>query len=299
MPCLKKRIFPAALLALGCASALDVHATEGGGTVYPLGVENFAAGAMPPPGLYGMVFGQHYHAGTLKDDAGNTVPLPFDLTANVVAPRMIWVTGHAVAGGNLAFHTIVPLVDLDVAVGPRRASRRGLGDITAGFSIGWHHGPYLHSLAGIDVFVSAGHYDKADLANIGRNYWATEPVYILSHIDPAGFNGDVKLGYLFNRTNGDTHVRSGQEFHFDYAAGWAVGARWTVGASGYYYRQTTADRQDGSDLALSNARAFAIGPSIKYDSKQGWFVTAKWQKETGVRNRAAGDALWLKAVFPL
>jgi len=28
-------------------------------------------------------------------------------------------------------------------------------------------------------------------------------------------------------------------------------------------------------------------------------VTLKYQTETGVRNRAAGDALWLKAAFPL
>lgn len=297
MPCSKQQLMTAAMLALG--AACTAGATEGGGTVYPLGVENFAAGAMPPPGLYGMVFGQHYHADTLKDGAGDTLPVPFGLTANVVAPRVIWVTGQTVAGGNLAFHTIVPLVDLDVRVGPRRESRRGVGDITAGFSIGWHHSPYLHSLAGIDVFVPSGHYDKADLANIGRNAWAAEPVYILSRIDPAGLNADIKLGYVFNRTNGDTAYRSGQEFHFDYALGWAFGPRWTAGASGYVYRQTTDDRQAGADLASGRGRAVAIGPSVKYDSGNGWFVTAKWQKEMAVRNRAAGSAVWLKAVFPL
>ena len=46
-------------------------------------------------------------------------------------------------------------------------------------------------------------------------------------------------------------------------------------------------------------RGFAIGPNVKYDSGKGWFVTAKWQKEVKIKNGAQGDALWVKAVFPL
>ncbi|HDS1818171.1 TPA: transporter, partial [Pseudomonas putida] len=45
-------------------------------------------------------------------------------------------------------------------------------------------------------------------------------------------------------------------------------------------------------------RSFAIGPSIKYSGEGGWFVTAKWSKETEVRNRAQGDAYWVKLTLP-
>ena len=289
----------ALLFALAGTCAIESHATEGGGTVYPVGVENFAAGALPPAGFYGMLFGQHYRATDLKDNDGNTVPVLFKVTADVIAPRFIWVTNQKVAGGDLAFHAIVPLVNLDVNVGARSQTKTGIGDITTGFSLGWHHSPFLHSLAGVDLFVPTGRYDQSQLANIGRNYWATEPLYVLTYIDPKGFNGDIKIGYIFNQTNNDTNYRSGQEFHFDYALGWGFGANWTAGASGYYYQQTTSDRQGGNDIANSKGRAFAIGPSVKYDSGKGWFVTAKWQKEMSVRNRAEGSAVWVKAVFPL
>ncbi|RJG01032.1 SphA family protein [Noviherbaspirillum sedimenti] len=303
MPLLKRQQFFTALqpliLSFGIACAVEGHAAEGGSTVYPLGVENFVAGALPPPGYYGMLFGQHYRATTLKDKDGNTVPVPFELTADVVAPRLIHVTDQTVAGGNLAFHAIFPVVHLDVRVGPRRQTRSGLGDITTGFSIGWHHTPKLHSLAGVDVFVPTGRYKKDDLANIGRNYWAAEPLYVVSYIDPNGFNADIKLGYIFNRTNTDTDYRSGQEFHFDYALGWGFANNWTAGVGGYVYQQTTSDRQGSNDLAGSKGRAFSIGPSIKYDSGKGWFVTAKWQKEMAVRNRPEGSAFWVKAAFPL
>ncbi|MBH8610733.1 hypothetical protein [Pseudomonas mohnii] len=39
-------------------------------------------------------------------------------------------------------------------------------------------------------------------------------------------------------------------------------------------------------------------PSIKYTSKEGWFVTGKWEQETEVSNRAQGNAYWMKLTVP-
>ena len=154
-------------------------------------------------------------------------------------------------------------------------------------------------MLGLDFYLPTGGYNKNDLANIGRNTYSIEPVYILSVIDPTGFNGDIKAGYVFNQRNKDTDYHSGDEFHFDYAMGWGLGHGWTAGAGGYFYQQTTSDRQGGADLADSKGKTFAIGPALKYDSGKGWFATLKWQKEVRSENRAQGNALWLKAVFPL
>ena len=49
----------------------------------------------------------------------------------------------------------------------------------------------------------------------------------------------------------------------------------------------------------SKSSAFAIGPSIKYDSGKGWFATLKWEKEIAARNHTQGNSVWVKAVFPL
>ncbi|MNP82893.1 hypothetical protein D3C76_1816740 [compost metagenome] len=67
---------------------------------------------------------------------------------------------------------------------------------------------------------------------------------------------------------------------------------------GCYYRQTTDDRQHGERIDDNKGRAFSIGPSIMYSNKDGWFLTAKWEQETQVRNRAEGDAYWLKLTVP-
>ncbi|MFD2379032.1 transporter [Ottowia pentelensis] len=137
------------------------------------------------------------------------------------------------------------------------------------------------------------------MANIGRNYASIEPLYLLNYVDPKGFNGDLRIGYLFNQRNKDTDYTSGQEFHFDYAAGWGLGNGWTLGVGGYYRQQTRLDRQAGVSLADSKTSGMAIGPSLKYDGGKGWFMTAKWQFERNVKNGTQGNALWIKAVFPL
>lgn len=105
--------------------------------------------------------------------------------------------------------------------------------------------------------------------------------------------------YDFNLRNSDTDYRSGQELHADYSLGWGVGYGWVLGVGGYIYRQTTDDRQNGDRLEDNKGRAFAIGPSIKYSGASGWFVTAKWQKESDVRNRPEGEAYWIKLTLPL
>ena len=156
----------------------------------------------------------------------------------------------------------------------------------------------MHSVIAVDVFAPTGSYSKTELANIGKNHWAAEPVYAISYIDPNGFNGDLKFGYIINGKNSSTDYTSGNEFHFDYAAGWGLGNGWTVGIGGYVYQQVTDDKKAGVPVANTRGSAVAIGPSVKYDSGKGWFATLKYEKEMKVKNRAQGDSLWLKAVFP-
>lgn len=283
------------LLAINAAKA-----TEGGGSIYPVGTENFACCALPPPGTYGMLFAQRYTADRVLDNSGKVVtPATFKVTATAVVPRLVWVTPTEVAGGSLALHAILPIVNLDVKVAPGLAqSKTGVGDLVFGPAIGWHHSPQLHTVLALDVFAPTGGYRAGDLANIGRNYWAIQPLAGVSYMDPKGFNADAKVMWTLNSRNKDTKYQSGQEFIVDYSLGWGVGTGWTLGVGGYLYRQVTDDKLAGATVDNNKGRAIAIGPSVKYDSGRGWFLTAKYQTEVSVRNRADGEAFWLKAVFP-
>jgi len=288
----------AAAMALVCVVPA-AQAAEGGGSSYPGGVENFLTGAAPPPGFYVLEYGNIYRADKLKDGSGDEVPLPvFKVAANVVSTRFVWSSPITLAGGNVMLHAIVPLVDLKVEVPGLPQRKTGLADITFGPGLAFHHSPNLHSVVGFDLVAPVGRYDKGDLANIGRNYWSLQPLYTVSYLDAAGFNGDFKLTFNFNRRNKDTDYRSGNEVYLDFCAGWGLGNGWVLGAGGFAMRQLSEDNQAGATLPDSKGSAFAIGPSLKYDNGKGWFITAKWQREMSVRNRPEGSALWIKTILP-
>jgi hypothetical protein len=273
-------------------------ATEGAGLgVYPDGLENFMSGALPPPGVYGIAYAGSLRYDSVRDGAGNRIDPPnFGVTVNLVAPRVVWVTGQSILGGQLALHAVAPLLDVDVRAGAGRWTSRGLGDMTFGAALGYHASPSLHYLVALDLVAPTGHYDRADPSSLGKNAWTVQPVLAVSRVQARGWNVDVKAMYDINLVNHDTGTRSGQALHADYALGWGCGNGWVLGVGGHGYRQVTEDTGPGS---AGKARAFGLGPSLKYDSAKGWFLTAKLQREFGVRNRPQGEQFYVKAVVPL
>lgn len=101
-----------------------------------MGAENYMTGAMPPPGLYGQIFSESYRADALRDNRGGKAVDDFHLSADVIAPRLIWVTDQKVFNGDLAFHVNVPLVDLKVDVNGQHQRKKGLGDVIFGPALG-------------------------------------------------------------------------------------------------------------------------------------------------------------------
>lgn len=286
--------------AIGCligASLMttSVQATEGGGSNYPMGAEQLLVGALPPPGVYPLVYAEHYEADDFKGNDGKSLPINFSLKADVVAPRLLYVTDKTLLGGQLFFAGLLPLVDLDVSVMGMKDSESGIGDLDLTAALAFHHSPQFHTAVGVDVIAPTGEYDSSRLANIGRNYWTVQGIYAASHIDPAGLNWGVKVMYDYNFENDDTNYRSGQELHADYSLGYGVSPNWVVGVGGYAYKQLTGDEVNGTDIG-NKGQAFAIGPAIKFDNGKGFFLSVKYQKEMAVENRPQGDAFWIKTI---
>ncbi|MGS1106852.1 SphA family protein [Achromobacter anxifer] len=290
-----RRLASATALALASAGA---QATEGGGLgVYPDGLENFMSGALPPPGVHMLVYAGGARYDTLRGNDGQRVPVPgFKVDVNVLAPRLIWVTQQQVVGGQLAFHAIAPLLDVTAKAAGQRNRSTGLGDMTLGVALGYHPSESLHYVVGLDMYAPTGEYDRKDPSSLGKNYWTAQPVFALSRISPDGFNADLKVMYDFNFTNSATDTRSGQALHADYALGWGVGKGWVLGVGGYAFQQVTDD--SGPNSAAGRARAFGVGPSVRYMNEKGWLFTAKWQQDFKVKNRPEGAQLYVKLGIP-
>jgi len=288
----------AALMCLG--TTFSSFATEGGGSTFPAGVENFMAGAAPPPGVYALEYINHYSADRVNDSNGNAIPIPggFKLRATAAATRLAWVTNTPVLGGQVVASAILPLVNVKVSAAGASSSNTGLGDVTVGTGIAWHHSQNLHSVASLDFVLPTGSYEATRQSNIGRNYLSVQPTYLVSWIGPVGINADAKFTLNFNQKNKDTNYLSGNEFIMDYAVGWGWGNGWVTGVGGYVYQQLSDDKVNGTAVAGSKGKAFSIGPSIKYDTGKGLFMTAKLEKEFNAKSRAQGTALWIKATLP-
>lgn len=296
-----KAIQAGAAAMVVAAAAGPASATEGGGGIYANGVESFLSGALPPPGFYPLMYATRYRATSLRDNDGNDIAAAiggFRAEVAGVVPRFVWVTGQQVMGGQLAFHAIVPLLNVDVKLGRDQQSKTGIGDLNLAAALGYHASEKFHYVVAFEVNAPTGKYRRGDVANIGRNHWNVEPLVALTYMQPSGWNADLKVMYDYNFRNTDTDYKSGQELHADYAVGWGFGNGWVVGAGGYAYRQVTDDKQAGRTIAGNRGRAFAIGPVLKYQSSTGWFLTAKYENQVGVRNRSDGAAFWIKTIVP-
>ncbi|MBD2809435.1 transporter [Xenorhabdus sp. Vera] len=287
--------FYAAILLLLSTSAM---ATEGGGTgSYPDGLDNFLSGVLPPSGIHSLFYGGNIHYNKLKGNNGEQIPVPgFKVNVNVLAPRLVWVTDQKIFGGQLAYHTIVPLLDVNTEAAGKHNNSKGIGDITFGPALGYHSTPDSGYVIGLDINAPTGNYNRNDPSSLGKNHWTVQPVWAFSYFPAYGANVDLKVMHDFNFRNQDTKTTSGQALHADYALGWGFGNGLVVGVGGYVFQQITHD--NGPNSAQGKASAFGIGPSVRYANNKGWLVAVKWQKDFAVNNRPAGSQVFLKAAIP-
>jgi len=269
-------------------------ATESGGSAYPNGVEDFMAGALPPPGTYFLNYLNYYSADKFQNSALN------DFKINAVADvmRFVHVTNRKVLGADWGMQVLVPVVYLDVHLLGRQDNRWGLGDIIFNpFILGWHSKNF-HVTAGVDIFAPTGDYEKNHLANPGRNYWTFEPVAAATYLSDSGIELSGKFMYDFNTKNTDAEYQSGQEFHVDYALGYHIGKSWVLGAAGYYYQQTTDDELNGIKFGADGfkGRVWALGPAASYSYKNMSFAL-KYQSEFATQNKPEGDKYWFKMTY--
>ncbi len=273
-------------------------AEEGGGSAYPNGAESIGSAQLPPPGLYLLTYTNYYTADRLNDGNGDNLVSDLSINAFANIARIVYVADKTFLGATVAMQTLVPVVNLDVEAGGAGQSKFGLGDvIVSPLVLGWKVGD-LDIVASVDTFVPIGRYEAGDLANIGRNHWTFEPLVAVTYAPSGGgWGASAKMMYDFNTTNDATDYRSGQSFHTEGAVAYTTG-KLTLGATGYYYRQTTDDEVGGVRAGPDGNRgeAFGAGPVVRYVFGN-VPITAQWQHEFYAENRTQGDKFWVKAAF--
>lgn len=294
----KKSTLAIACGALLLLSSSATMAIEGNGLpIYPDGLESYMSGALPGPGVHLLMYGGAMRYNSVRDHSGDKIPVPgFKVDVAMVAPRVVWVTPQQIAGGQLAFHALFPLLTVKEQAMGLSKRRSGLGDIAFGPALGYHFSDAAHAVVGVDFVAPTGRYKKGEMANLGRNYWTIQPAAAFTYTQPSGINFDLKAMVDFNMRNSDTRTRTGHAIHADYALGYGFGNGWVAGVGGYAYQQFQKD--NGPFAGDGKARSFGFGPTVRYANPNGWLFTAKWQQDFGVRSRPKGHQLLAKVAIP-
>jgi len=308
------------IAGVACALCLMGTAWANPGTTGALnGVEDVYTGALPPPGFYLMNYTLFYEANDIAGANGNDTP---NTQATMIADtvRLIYSSDINVLGGNLAWHTVIPMVHKDLQINGAgiKETYSGLGDIyVSPFILGWHlHpepnvGPTLHIAVGEDIIMPTGEFDKDELRgtvnpSIGTNHWTFESVLAVTKVFPrSGLILDAKLMYDIHTEEEHTDVKTGDQFHCDFAATVPVLSmvqdgkmveQVRAGINGYYFTSLEQDELNGTDIADSKEKVFAIGPMVRYNMNPKTSLTVKALMETHAHNRPEGTAVWVKLI---
>ncbi|MQY46178.1 transporter [Rhizobiales bacterium RZME27] len=304
------------LLALTMGTTA-VNAAEGGAGFYLLGSKGPAAAITPPPGVF---FSNdiYIYSGELGGGralpSGGRLAVGVDGAAAIDVPTVLWVLPEDIMGGHLGLTATLPIgwknTDADVTLaGPRGGTASGsisdpvftVGDPVVGALLGWEEGNF-HWQTSLLVNVPIGDYQEGEISNIAFHHWGADVSAGLTWLDPAiGLDLSAVVGMTFNAENPATDYRTGNEFHFEWAAVQHFNEQFDAGLVGYYYDQVTGDSGAGATSDFKG-RVAAIGATIGWNFKAGELpisARVKYFHEFAAENRAEGDAVYLSISMPL
>ena len=290
-------------------------ASEGGGSVYLQGTYgDFAAGVAGEAGIYLRNDLALYDADIGARPLGGVVAAGMDSEVWLNVVKLSWVSDIEILGGTYIAAVAIPYA-LDVDASARIArenlqvfregTTNGFGDpFLTPLAISWNQGAH-HVIASLGVSVPLGKYDRDEILNLGRNYWAVDPTVSYSYLDTDQV-WDISLaaGVLFNTENDDTDYTTGKEFHLDWFAGRYLSQTFGLGLVGYWYEQLSDD--DGFIPPFLDdgfrGRGAGIGPALmKSFTLKGTNLTliGKWIHDLESENRLDGDLFMFSVALQL
>lgn len=277
-------------------------ATENGGSVYPVGVETVLTGVQPRAGqtvLY--EYTVFYMANEFDDSKGKSVIPEFKLRVFANAVKVTHNWGIHFLGGTIESQIGVPFVYEQLHIESGKFSEFGLTNVNLiPVSVTYQKGS-LHWYYEADMFTSGAGYSAAHVVNIGQHNQAIAPVVGFTYLPRQG-KGEIssRFSYIFNGYDGDTHYHSGNEFMWEYNAGYEISKKIAAGFNGYFYQQTTDDHLQGAIFQGGfRGRDLAVGPQLRFPlGKHGGFAV-KYYRDTLVENKPRGNAFWFQLSVPI
>ena len=272
-----------------------------------LGLES---GSQAPPGLYVGNVVWVYPTSTIKDNAGQTIPLPGSLTSTADIILLNVVTTNKLLGANLGGSAAFPFIknriqlnSLDVNTG------FAYTDMFVSASLGWHV-KRADITAGYNLYIPTGRFSQGGTDNTGLGIWGNElTVGSTIYLDQKRlWNAAANFGLEFHSDKSGTNIQVGDLGTVEGGLGRTFYKKvsgpipmiMNLGVAGYAQFKITGD--SGSDIppALRGFKdhVFALGPEFNiYLPKPRLTIVARYEPEFGARNRTQGQTIVFSVVW--
>lgn len=273
------------------------------------GTADFYAGAAPPPGLHLIDYNVFLDIRKIESRGQGLTDGKGSLTA--VAFRPIYVSDKGLFGGNLLLHSIIPLYTVEANAtaqtpgGPINIEGHdgGLGDVYFGVGMAWHT-PVWHWLTVLDVITPTGHFDPNKPINVGHNAFIIEPVFAVTGLFPNGIELSAKFMYSYHTKNDDyieaatglKGYQTGQAFHMDYMANYAITKDLKFGVTGWLWQGLEDDEIGGVKRPDTKDREFSMGPAARYQNGK-FALVGKYVVPISAKNRIEANQTWIDLVY--
>jgi hypothetical protein len=268
--------------------------------------EGVPAGALPPPGVYG-VLDNYWADYSAYNSSGHKVP-GTQLTALVEVPIVLWVPGIKFLGADYAAAIAQPF---------DYTSSNGLSGTTGAGNLGifntvlipgilsWSLPDNFHVSTGLEVYLpdasstivnnKNGTLKNGGLGS-GNGYTAIQPDLGVSYLAD-GWN--LSIGSHFSipvteDTQDHFNYWSGDQFSADYTVTKTIG-KWTFGVGAHQENQINKDTQNGIKVAGSENKSFGMGPIVGYQLGT-VSVTANWDQNIAAASDVAGTIVNIRLV---
>jgi len=256
------------------AASNQGQAVEYAFTTYSLGESAFSAGVTPPPGIYiSTVIGTFN--GELAGTAtfgGVTVNAGAKLDAVSPAMNFLYVPDRKVLGGNLGLSITVPDGGVDIRAGAevqaqgfsREVSGWGMGDVIPRVQLGWQRGNLSYTVY-LEAITASGRWQPGFTPIVSMHRQGIDTGGAFTWTDKqTKLQVSGTAGFTFNFENPQSNYQSGNEFHFEWAAGFECVSGLVIGLVGYDYWQLNGDSGSGDKVGPFIGSLNAIGPGLSY-----------------------------------
>jgi hypothetical protein len=266
-----------------------------------LGLSN---GTQPPPGLYLGSLAWVYPTDTVKDNNGNSIPLPGSLTSTAEIVLVNVVTNYKLFGGNIGASGGFPFIKNRIQTDSLDVSTSfAYTDMFLGVNLGWHF-KRADVMAGYNLYIPTGTFSPGGNDNTGLGMWGNEfTIGSTVYLDQKKlWNAAGTFAFEFNTDKSGTNIQVGDVG----TVSWGLGRTFykkvsgpiplimNVGAAGYAQFKITGD--SGSDIPPPlmgfKDRIFSAGPEFNiYIPKPRLTFLVRYEPEFGGRVRTQGQTV--------